>query len=74
MAEFSQKRAIIDCETLSNDQSVEVYEGGVIWLHDNGTGQDIELDAQAASKLYDFLLLHRDRIHRAAQAKKEAHS
>jgi hypothetical protein len=60
---------LIDRIELSGWQEADIREGGVIWLHDNGTGQDIRLDAKAATKLYDFLLLHMDRIYRHAQTK-----
>ena len=60
---------LIDTQELTPTQAVDIYEGGVIWIHDNAIGQDIELDAIAATKLYDFLLLHMDRLHRHAQRK-----
>jgi hypothetical protein len=62
---------LIDHIELSGWQEADIREGGVIWIHDNGTGQDIKLDARAATKLYDFLALHMDRIHRHARARGE---
>jgi hypothetical protein len=72
---------LIDGEALSNTQCVEIYEGSDIWIIqtamvevDAKPNAEIRLDARAATKLYDFLLLHMDRIHRAAEShdKKEA--
>lgn len=59
--------ALIDYEEISKDQYVELYEGGEVWIHDNSTFQDIKLDASAATKLFDFLLLHQDRLTRWAR-------
>ena len=62
---------LIDSVELATSQAAELYEGGVLWLHDNGTAQDIKLTARAATLLYDFLLLHQERLirHRDAQSK-----
>ncbi len=68
----------IDKEQISKAILAELYEGGKILLTE--TPEDpflltiIELDASAATKLYDFLLLHMDRLHRHAQAQKEVKS
>jgi hypothetical protein len=62
---------LIDHVELGESQEADIREGGVVWIHDNSTFQDIELDAKVASKLFDFLLLHQDRIHRAAEDRKE---
>src|SRR6266516_3976099 len=61
---------LIDSVELASSQSAELFEGGVIWLHDNATFQDIKLEAKAATLLFDFLGLHYERLirHRDAQA------
>src|SRR5204862_2226878 len=66
----------IDHVELDKSQEADIREGGVIWIHDNGTAQDIKLDAKAATLLFDFLLLHQDRLirHRDAAAKIEAYN
>jgi hypothetical protein len=66
----------IDHLELSESQEADIREGGVIWIHDNGTAQDIRLDAKAATLLFDFLLLHQDRLirHRDAAAKVKAYN
>ena len=60
---------LIDAVELAASQAAELFDGGVVWIHDNGTHQDIELDAKAATLLFDFLLLHQERLirHRDAQ-------
>lgn len=60
---------LIDEVELAENQAAELFEGGVLWIHDNGQIQDIELDAKAATLLFDFLLLHQERLirHRDAQ-------
>ncbi len=58
---------LIDSIELSSHQVVDVREGGEVWIHDNRTFQDIQLDALAATKLYDFLQLHMDRLHHHAK-------
>ena len=69
MAEF------IDGEAISNDQRVELYEGGEVWVIQTTMvaehakpAQEIKLDAAAAMKLLDFLQLHQDRLNRHARA------
>ena len=58
---------LIDYVELDKRQEADIREGGVVWLHDNGTAQDIKLEALAATKLFDFLLLHQDRLTRHAK-------
>ena len=68
--------ALIDNEEIGPTQTVDVREGGELWIHDNAAFQDIGLNAQAATRLFDFLLRHMKSIHRhtqAAQRKKEEH-
>jgi hypothetical protein len=72
---YEQERILIDGETLSDDQLVEIYAGDDIRIiqvaMDASAAKpnaEIRLDAKSASKLFDFLLLHQDRIHRAADA------
>ena len=67
--------AFIDGKALSNDQRVELYEEGVVWLiqtavvaENTRANQEIKLDAVAAMKLLDFLQLHQDRLTRHARA------
>lgn len=67
MAETQHGAGMVDDEELGTHQTVDLREGGEIWIHDNATFQDIKLDAQAATQLMDFLLLHGDRLHRHAQ-------
>lgn len=62
----------IDEVALDGDRQVaEIYEGGMVRLHDNNAFQDIELTARAATLLFDFLLLHQEQLirHRDAQSK-----
>lgn len=61
---------LIDAQELSTSQMAELHEGGEVWIHDNGTAQDIKLEAGPATLLFDFLLLHQDRLirHRDAPA------
>lgn len=67
---------LIDSVELDKSQMGELYEGGEVWIHDNGTFQDIKLDAKAATLLLDFLLLHQDRLirHRDEQQKVKAYN
>ena len=58
---------LIDQQELAQTQYADLLEGGEVWIHDNATFQDIKLDAKAATKLLDFLLLHRDRLQRHAE-------
>ncbi len=64
---------LIDSCELASSQSAELHEGGEIWIHDNGTFQDIKLDAKAATLLFDFLGLHYERLmrHRDAQSSED---
>jgi len=64
---------LIDSCELDKQQSAELFEGGVIWLHDNGTAQDIKLDAKAAERLFDFLLKYAEQIIRQAE-NEDAHA
>lgn len=67
---------LIDHVELDESQEADIREGGEVWIHDNGTAQDIRLDAKAATLLIDFLLLHQDRLirHRDAAAKVKAYN
>ncbi|MFL5624577.1 MAG: hypothetical protein ACJ788_03175 [Ktedonobacteraceae bacterium] len=67
---------LIDHVELDESQEADIREGGVVWIHDNGTAQDIKLDAKAAMLLFDFLLLHQGRLirHRDAAAKVKAYN
>ena len=62
---------LIDYVELATMQVAELHEGGIVWIHDNDTREDIKLDAIAATLLFDFLLLHQERLirHRDAQEK-----
>lgn len=57
---------LIDYQELAPSQEADIRSGCEVWIHDNGTGQDIKLDAKGAEKLYDFLLKHIERIIRQA--------
>jgi len=60
---------LIDHVELDKSQEADIRKGGVVWIHDNGTAQDIKLDAKAATLLFDFLLLHAEQLRKeAAQA------
>ena len=57
--------ALIDGVTLSPDQRVELYEGGVVWIiqtamvaENSKANQEIKLDAKDAMQLLEFLQLH----------------
>ena len=58
---------IIDRMELSQHQRVELYEEGVTWLVQElvpglKAAQAIKLDAAAATKLLDFLLLYEEEL------------
>jgi hypothetical protein len=58
---------IIDRMELSNNQRVELYEEGVTWIVQEQVpgvkaAQEIKLDAAAAIKLLDFLLLYEEQF------------
>jgi hypothetical protein len=58
---------IIDHMELRNDQRVELYEEGVTWIVQElvpgvKPAQEIKLDAAAATRLFDFLLLYEEQI------------
>ena len=58
---------IIDRMELSNDQRVELYEEGVTWIVQAAVpgarvAQEIKLDAAAATRLLDFLLLYEEQL------------
>jgi hypothetical protein len=76
--EQERENILIDGEALSDDQLVEIYAGDDVRIIQVAMiaeaakpNAEIRLDAKAATKLYDFLLLHMDRIHRVAEARKE---
>jgi hypothetical protein len=56
---------LVDRMELSNDQRVELYEEGVTWIVQAAVpggkaAQEIKLDAAAATRLLDFLLLYEE--------------
>ncbi len=58
---------IIDHMELSNDQRVELYEEGVTWIVQAAVpgvraAQEIKLDAAAATRLLDFLLIYEEEL------------
>ena len=58
---------IIDRMELSNNQRVELYEEGVTWIVQEQVpgvkaAQEIKLDAAAATRLFDFLLLYEEHL------------
>ena len=60
---------IIDRMELSNDKRVELYEEGVTWIVQEQVpgvkaAQEIKLDAAAATRLFDFLLLYQEELTR----------
>ena len=60
---------IIDRMELSNDQRVELYEEGVTWIVQAAVpgvkpAQEVKLDAAAATRLFDFLLLYQEELTR----------
>lgn len=59
--------AIIDRMELSHNQRVELYEEGVTWIVQEAVpgmkaAQEIKLDAAAATRLLDFLLLYEEQL------------
>jgi hypothetical protein len=57
--------AMIDRMELSQHQRVELYEEGVVWIvQEPGDGgkpkQEIKLDAAAAVRLFDLLLVYEE--------------
>jgi hypothetical protein len=59
--------ALIDRMELSKNQWVELYEEGVTWLVQAAVpgvkaAQEIKLDAAAATRLFDFLLLYEEQL------------
>jgi hypothetical protein len=66
--------ALIDQAALSEEQRVELYEGDVTWIvqvamvaENTKPNQEISLSPLAATLLLDFLLLHQERLNRAAK-------
>ena len=60
---------IIDRMELSHHQRVELYEEGVTWLVQAAVPgvravQEIKLDAAAATRLFDLLLLYQEELTR----------
>lgn len=58
---------IIDRMELSHNQRVELYEKGVTWIVQEAVlgvraAQEIKLDAAAATRLFDFLLLYEEQL------------
>jgi hypothetical protein len=61
--------ALVDWMELSKGQRVELDEGGVMWIVQAlvpgaKAAQKIRLDAEAATVLFDFLLLHQEQLAR----------
>ncbi len=59
--------ALVDRMELSRNQRVELYEEGVTWIVQETVpgarvAQEIKLDAAAAIKLLDFLLLYEEQF------------
>lgn len=59
---------LIDDVELSPTQTADLREGSEVWIHDNGTAQDIKLDVKAAERLFDFLLKHAEQIIQQAES------
>ena len=58
---------IVDRMELSQHQRVELYEEGVTWIVQEQVpgvkaAQEIKLDAAAATRLFDFLLLYEEQL------------
>jgi hypothetical protein len=58
---------IIDRMELSNDQRVELYGEGVTWIVQEAVPgvkqvQEIKLDAAAATRLFEFLLVFEEQL------------
>jgi hypothetical protein len=58
---------IVDRMELSHNQRVELYEEGVTWIVQEAipgarVAQEIKLDAAAATRLFDFLLLYEEQL------------
>ncbi len=58
---------IIDRMELSNNQRVELYEEGVTWIVQEQVpgvkaAQEIKLDAAAATRLFEFLLVYEEQL------------
>jgi hypothetical protein len=67
--------AILGSAKLSDNQRVELYEGGLLWLAQVEQGKvvkEFRLDAVAVGWLIDFLLLHVDEFDREQSS--ESHS
>jgi len=61
--------ALVDRMELSHNQRLELYEEGVTWIVQEAipgarVGQEIKLDAAAATQLLDFLLLYQEQLAR----------
>lgn len=63
---------VVEQVELAPMQYADLLENGEVWVHDNEAAQDIKLDALAATKLYDFMLLHMTRLQEVAQGQKVA--
>jgi hypothetical protein len=58
---------LVDQMELSQHQSVELYEEGVMWIVQElvpsvKPAQEVKLDAAAATRLFDFLLLYEEQL------------
>jgi hypothetical protein len=65
--ELRTMAVIIDRMELSHNQRLELYEEGVTWIVQEPApgskpAQEIKLDAAAASRLFDFLLLYEEQL------------
>ncbi len=60
--------ALLDSVSISTTQRVELYEEGIIWIIDDDQHKEIKLDAATSTQLFDFLLLHQERLIKEARA------
>lgn len=49
---------------IGHHQRIKIYEEGILCLIDDEKRTEIKLDAQASMQVFDFLLLHQDRLAR----------
>ena len=53
---------------IGHHQRIKLYEADVLWFIDDEKHTEIELDGQASMQVFDFLLLHQDRLARHARS------
>ncbi len=58
---------LLDSAPISSNQRVELYEEGILWIIDDDQHKEIKLDAAASTQLFDFLLLHQERLIKEAR-------